>query len=152
MGWVDGLTLQLRVKDAGARLACGLPPGHVEDRTPVPPLAKRLWGQCLGERGDLSQAWQELLLAQGLARLTKIRTRRKHRRMRLWEKLLLRQRARMETIHDPVQHISQIEPTRHRRVTGFMVHLLAGLVAYTYHPTKPSLGLQRHPLLPVSVV
>jgi hypothetical protein len=33
-----------------------------------------------------------------------------------------------------------------------MVNLLAGLVAYTYQPKKPSLGLKRNPLLPVIVM
>jgi hypothetical protein len=39
-----------------------------------------------------------------------------------------------------------------RSVTGFMVNLLAGFVAYTYQPKKPSLGLKRNPLLPVIVM
>jgi hypothetical protein len=37
-------------------------------------------------------------------------------------------------------------------MTGFMVNLLTSLVAYTYQPKKPSLGLQRHSLLPEIIV
>jgi hypothetical protein len=37
--------------------------------------------------------------------------------------------------------ISQIEHSRHRSLTGFMVNLVGGLIAYTFQPTKPSLGL-----------
>jgi hypothetical protein len=33
----------------------------------------------------------------------------------------------------------QIEHTRHRKVPNFMVNLVAGLIAYTYQPQKPSL-------------
>jgi hypothetical protein len=50
---------------------------------------------------------------------------------RLWDKLLLRKRALLETINDQLKNISQIEHTRHRSVTEFMVNLVAGLVAYS---------------------
>jgi hypothetical protein len=91
-------------------------------------------------------------LAQGLELLTKIRKNMKNRLMRLWDKLLLRKRSRIETINDQLKNISQIEHTRHRSVTGFMVNLVAGLVAYSYRPTKPSLGLRRDPLVPMLVM
>jgi hypothetical protein len=58
----------------------------------------------------------------------------------------------IETIHDQLKNISHIEQTRHRRVPGFMVNLVAGLVAYSYRPTKPSLGLRRDPLVPMLVL
>jgi hypothetical protein len=70
-------------------------------------------------------------LAQGLALLTNIRKTRKHRVMRLRDTRLLRKRARIETSNDQFKTISQMEHTRHRGVTGFLGHLVAGLVAYT---------------------
>ena len=54
--------------------------------------------------------------------------------MRLWDKLLLRKRALIETINDQLRNISQVEHTRYRSVTGFKVNLVAGLVAYSYRP------------------
>jgi hypothetical protein len=53
----------------------------------------------------------------------------KNRVMRLWDKLLLRKRSRIETINDPLKNISHIEHTRHRSGTGCRVNLVAGLVA-----------------------
>ena len=76
----------------------------------------------------------------------------KNRMMRLWDKLLLRKRSLIETINDQLKNINQIEHTRHRSVTGFMVNLVAGLVAYTYRPKKPSLGLRNETSLPVLVL
>ncbi len=38
--------------------------------------------------------------------------------------------------------MSQIEHSRHRSLTGFMVSLVGGLIAYTFQPKKPSLGLR----------
>jgi hypothetical protein len=91
-------------------------------------------------------------LAHELELLTKIRKTMKNRLIRLWDKLLLRKRSLIETINDQLKNISQIEHTRHRSVTGFMVNLMAGLVAYSYQPKKPSLGLRNDPRLPVCVM
>jgi hypothetical protein len=152
MGWFYGFKLHLIVNDAGELLAFCLTPGHVDDRQPVPALTTQLFGQLFGDRGYISQALHDLLLAQGLELLTKIRKNMKNRLMRLWDKLMLRKRTLIETMNDQLKNISQIEHTRHRSVTGFMVNGLAGLVAYTYQPKKPSLGLKRNPLLPVIVM
>jgi hypothetical protein len=35
--------------------------------------------------------------------------------------------------------VCQIEHTRHRKPSHFVVHLLAGLIAYARQPKKPSL-------------
>jgi Transposase DDE domain len=136
----------------GELLACCLTPGHVDDRRPVPQLTPGLFGQLFGDRGSISQALHDALFAHGLALLTNIRKDLKNRLLRLWDKLLLRKRALIETINEQLKNISQIEHTRHRSVTGFMVNLLAGLVAYSYQPKKPSLGLRRDPKLPMLVM
>jgi hypothetical protein len=152
MGWFYGFKLHLIVNDEGELLAFQLTPGHVDDRQPVPTLTAALFGQLFGDRGYISQALHDVLFAHGLELLTKVRKNMKNRLMRLWDKLLLRKRALIETINDQLKNISQIEHTRHRSMTGFMVNLLAGLIAYTYRPRKPSLGLRRHAILPVLVV
>jgi hypothetical protein len=65
----------------------------------------------------------------------------KNKLMPLLDKLLLRKRALIETVVDQLKNICQIEHTRHRSVTNFLVNLLAGLIAYTYQEKKPSLDL-----------
>src|SRR5215510_9160620 len=152
MGWFYGFKLHLIVNDEGELLAFRLTPGHVDDRQPVPTLVHGLFGQLFGDRGYISQALHDTLLAQGLELLTKIRKNMKNRVMRLWDTLLLRKRSLIETVNDQLKNISQIEHTRHRSVTGFMVNLVAGLIAYSYRPKKPSLGLRRDSLLPMLVV
>ena len=52
---------------------------------------------------------------------------------------MLSKRALIETIHDQLQNVSQIEHSRHRGV----VNVVAGLVAYVHQPKKPSLNLNR---------
>ncbi len=152
MGWFYGFKLHLIVNDEGELLALRLTPGHVDARQPVPRLVPGLFGQLFGDRGYIAQALHDTLWAQGLEFLTKIRKNMKNRVRRLWDKLLLRKRSLIETINDQWKNISQIEHTRHRSVTGCMVNLVAGLVAYTYRPKKPSLGLRNEPSLPVLVL
>ncbi|CDL85167.1 transposase (fragment) [Xenorhabdus szentirmaii DSM 16338] len=41
-----------------------------------------------------------------------------------------------------MKNISQIEHSRHRSVVGFLLEVVSGLIAYTFQPKKPSLGLR----------
>jgi hypothetical protein len=138
MGWFYGFKLHLIGNDEGELLAGCLTPGHIDDRRPVPQRITGLFGQLCGDRGSISPALHDALFAPGLELLTKIRQNIKNRLRRLWDKLLRRKRTLIETIHDQLKNLSQIAHTRHRRVPGCMVKLVAGLVAYTYQPKKPS--------------
>lgn len=64
--------------------------------------------------------------------------------MSLADKLLLRKRAIIETINDPLKNIQQVEHTYHRSVVNAMVNILAALVAHTYQPRKPSLNISKN--------
>jgi hypothetical protein len=118
MGWFFGFNLHLIVNDEGELLAFRLTQGNVDDRQPVVKLTAGLGGQLFGDRGYISQALHDVLLSQGLELLTKMRRNMKNRLMRLWDKLLLRKRALIETINDQLKNISQIEHTWHRSVTA----------------------------------
>jgi len=56
----------------------------------------------------------------------------------LSDKLLLRERALIETVNDQLKNISQIEHTRHRGLWSFLGNVAAGLIAHTWHEKKPS--------------
>jgi hypothetical protein len=143
MGWFFGFKLHLMVNDEGELVACRVTTGAVNDQGPVERMARGLWGQLFGDRGYISRALHQTLWAQRLALITLRRRNMKPRLMRLWDRLLLRQRLLIETLHDQLKNISQIEHSRHRSLTGFMVNLVGGLLAYTFQPKKPSLGLWR---------
>jgi len=142
MGWFFGFKLHLMVNDEGELVAFRVTTGEVNDQVPVGRMARGLWGQLFGDRGYISRGLHKMLWAQGLALITLIRRNMKPRLMRLWDRLLLRKRFLIETINDQLKNVSQIEHSRHRSLTGFMVNLVAGLLAYTYQPKKPSLGLR----------
>jgi hypothetical protein len=142
MGWFFGCKLHLMVNDEGELVALRVPTGEVNAQVPVGRMARGLWGQLFGARGYISRALHKMWWAQGLALITRSRRNMKPRLRRLWDRLRRRKRFLIETINDQLKNISQIAHSRHRSLTGFMVNLVAGLLAYTDQPKKPSLGLR----------
>jgi Transposase DDE domain len=140
MGWYFGFKLHLMVNDEGELVAFRVTTAEVNDQVPVGRMARGLWGQLFGDRGYISRALHQALWTQGLALITLLRRNMKPRLMRLWDRLLLRKRFLIETVNDQLKNVSQIEHSRHRSLTGFMVNLVSGLIAYTFQPKKPSLG------------
>ena len=55
---------------------------------------------------------------------------------------MLRKRSIIETINDMLKNVAQIVHTRHRSVSNFIVNLLAGMTAYTFYETKPSINME----------
>lgn len=141
MGWFYGFKLHLVVNERGEILAFYLTPGNVDDRQPIPHLTQDLFGKLFADKGYLSHKLFLALWERGLQLITGVRKNMPNRLVDLTDKLLLRQRSIIETIHDQLKNISQIEHSRHRSPTNFLVNLVAGLVAYSRQPKKPSLNL-----------
>ena len=55
------------------------------------------------------------------------------------ERILLRKRSIIETVNDELKNICQVEHTRHRSFTGFILNLVAAIAAYSFLPKKPSI-------------
>jgi len=145
MGWFYGFKLHLIVNDCGELMAFKVTAANVDDRRLVSESSKGLSGKLFGDKGYISGPLFDQLYQQGLQLVTKIKKNMKNKFMPLVDKLLLRKRAIIETVNDPLKNISQIEHTRHRSVFNFMVNLAAGLVAYSLQDKKPSLNLnQQH--------
>ncbi len=147
LGWFYGFKLHLIVNDQGELLAVQLTPGNIDDRKPVPQMTKNLWGKLVGDRCHLSQALFERLFARGMQLMaadrplpiTPIRNNIQNRLVVLEDELLTRKRFVIGTIVDQLKNIPPIEHTRHRSPTNSIVNLIAGLIAYTWQPKKPSL-------------
>jgi len=152
MGWFYGFKLHLVVNDQGEILAFCLTSGNVDDRIPVPTMAQELWGKLVGDKGYISQDLFERLLEQDLKLITTARKNMKGRLMPLMERALTRKRFLIETINDQLKNISQIAHTRHRSTCNFAVNLIAGLIAYTWQPNKPSLNFSDNELAQLPAV
>lgn len=142
VGWFYGFKLHLIINDQGELLNVCFTPGNVSDQTPVPKLSRKLFGKLVGDKGYISQELFEQLFSRGLQLITRIRKNMKNRLMLLWDKLLLRKRAVIETVVDQLKNISQIEHSRHRSVINYFTEIIAGLVAYTYREKLPSLNMR----------
>ena len=129
VGWFFGFKLHLVINDRGELLACCLTPGNVDDRTPLGKLVQDLWGKLFGDKGYISQEWFEELWAEGVQLITKLKKTMKNKLMPWLDKLLLRKRALIESVHDQLKNISQLEHTRHRSVVNGFVNMIAALAA-----------------------
>jgi hypothetical protein len=148
-GWFFGFKLHLVVNDRGELLDIFVSSGNVDDRKPVPRLAKKLFGKLFGDKGYISQPLaQSLRQMFNVQLITRLRGKMKNQLMLLSDRLLLRRRAIVETVIDQLKNISQIEHSRHRSISNFFVNVLCGLIAYCRRPSKPSLGLERLMPLP----
>jgi hypothetical protein len=140
VGWFFGFKLHFIVNEKGEILSFSLTPGNVSDIEPVRDLAKGIWGKIFGDKGYISNKLFEKLLKQNLQLITKIRKNMKNKLMDIFDKLLLRKRAIIESINDQLKNICQIEHSRHRSPCNFLVNLISGLIAYCLKKKKPSLS------------
>ena len=152
VGWFYGFKLHLVVNDRGELLAFCLTPGNIDDRTsrsaPGPPP---LW-TLFGDKGYISAPLAEqLFLAQGLRLITKLRKNMRN--------VLLPSPTSCCCASAPSSRPSLISSRTSARSSthatavpiNFLVHLLAGLIAYCHQPKKPSLGLDLHRRIAASV-
>ena len=88
--------------------------------------------------GKILKLWPNLvdhymsseLLERGVKLVTNVCKNMKAKAMSLWDRAMLSRRFIIETINDQLKNISQIEHSRHRSVHGFMLNMIAGLIAY----------------------
>lgn len=140
-GWFYGFKLHLIINEQGEVLAFQITPGNVSDVSMVEKLSKGIFGKLFGDKGYISSKLGKRLLDQGLELFTSVRSNMKQRLMSLTDKILLRKRSIIETINDQLKNISQIEHSRHRSISNFLVNMLGGTAAYCHQPKKPSLKM-----------
>lgn len=140
IGWFYGFKLYITVSERGELLSWFITQGNVDDRRPVPGLARKLWGKLFGDKGYISAPLKSVLQDQGVQLLTKVKRNMKPQEIPAVDKILLRKRAIIETVFDQLKNISQIEHSRHRSFWNFLVNIIAGLAAYSWREKKPNLN------------
>ncbi|WP_228005795.1 IS982 family transposase [Xenorhabdus sp. BG5] len=136
-----GFKLHLVVNHLGEILALKVTPGNVSDREPARELSKDLTGSLYGDKGYLSQELADDLAKMDLTFITKKRRNMKALVLDEWDKIMLKKRFIIETINGQLKTLSQIEHSRHRSITGFLLTVLSGLIAYCLKEKKPSLKI-----------
>ena len=136
-GWFFGMKLHLVINHRGEIIAWMITAGNVDDRKPVPELARGLFGKIFGDRGYISKALFEHLYERGLKLVTRIKANMKNTLMDTMDKLLLYKRGIIESVINKLKSVCQIEHHRHRSIGNFVTNLLGGLIAYGLDPNKP---------------
>ena len=144
MGWYYGFKLHLLCNERGELLNFALTKANVDDRNPevYNNLIKDLFGKLYADKGYISQSLFASLFDRGVHIVTEIRSNMKKRLMDVYDKIMLRKRSIIETINDMLKNVAHIVHTRHRSVSNFIVNLLAGMVAYAFYDTKPSINME----------
>jgi hypothetical protein len=130
MGWLYGFKLHMIVNYQGEIVAAKVTTGNVHDTQPVEALAQGLTGKLYSHKGYLSKDLEANLFDKGVALRSTIRKNMKAKAISLCDRAMLWKRFIIETINDQLKNISYIEHSRQRSINGFMLNLLAGLVAY----------------------
>ncbi len=141
MGWFYGFKLHIIVNHVGDILAAKITPANVDDRKPVPELAKDVIGKLYADKGYISKALSSDLFDKGVELVTNVKKNMKAKLLSAWDKAMLSRRFIIETINDQLKNITQVEHSRHRSVHGFMLNIIAGLIAYSLKENKPSLKI-----------
>ena len=144
-GWFFGFKLHIIINDKGEILSFVITQGNVDDREPLnsESFIKSVFGKLYADRGYISQTLRDILFVDGIHLVTKLRNNMKGSEIPLQDKINLRKRAVIESVNDELKNICQIEHTRHRSFTNFITNLIAGLLAYSFLPKKPSINAER---------
>jgi hypothetical protein len=141
MCWFFGFKLHIIINDKGEILSFVITQGNVDDRQPLSmeSFIRNVSGKLYADRGYVSQKLAEILFVDGIHFVAKMRNNMKAGELPLQDRLMLRKRAVIESVNDELKNICQIEHTRHRCFTNFITNLIAGLLAYSFLPKKPSI-------------
>lgn len=141
LGWFFGFKLHIIINDKGEIISFVITQGNVDDRYPLSmeSFIRNVSGKLYADRGYVSQKLAEILFVDGIHFITKMRNNMKGGELPLQDRLMLRKRSVIESVNDELKNICQIEHTRHRCFNNFITNLIAGLLAYSFLPKKPSI-------------
>jgi hypothetical protein len=141
LGWFFGFKLHIIINDRGEIISFVITQGNVDDRHPLSmeSFIRSVSGKLYADRGYVSHKLAEILFVDGIHFVAKMRNNMKGGELPLQDRLMLRKRAVIESVNDELKNICQIEHTRHRCFTNFITNLIAGLLAYSFLPKKPSI-------------
>ena len=144
MGWFHGFKLHIIINDKGELLNFTITRANVDDRTPLKKkrFLDKIYGKLYADKGYVGKDLMRLLFEDGLHLITHIKNNMKNSLMTMSDKILLRKRSIIETVNDELKNICQIEHSRHRSFTNFLANIVAGLIAYSFLPKKPSIKYQ----------
>ncbi|WP_335967355.1 IS982 family transposase [Galbibacter sp. PAP.153] len=143
MGWFFGFKLHIVINERGEIIDFLITQGNVDDRQPLKDKTfhDKVFGKIFADRGYIGKDLFEKLFVDGIHLVTKIKKNMKNALVHVYDKILLRKRAVVESVNDILKNQCQIEHTRHRSFDNFVTNLVSGLIAYSFYPTKPNINI-----------
>lgn len=145
LGWFYGFKLHLVSNDKGQIIDFLITKANVDDRYPLKNknFHDKIFGKIYGDKGYLGKDLFDKLFVDGIHLVTKLRKNMKKKALDFMDKIYLRKRAIIESVNDVLKNTCQIEHSRHRSFDNFLGNLIAGLTAYSFLDSKPSIRIQR---------
>ena len=143
MGWFFGFKLHIIINERGEIIDFLITQGNIDDRQPLKDKTfhDKVFGKIFADRGYIGQDLFEQLFVDGIHLVTRIKKNMKNALMHIYDKIMLRKRAVIESVNDILKNQCQIEHTRHRSFDNFITNLISGLIAYAFYPTKPNINI-----------
>ncbi len=143
MEWFFDFKLHLIINDKGEILNFIFTPRNVDDRGPLysESFTRDVKGKLCGDKGYIGKQLFEFLFMSGIQLVTKVKNNMKNSLMSVFDKIILRKRALIESVNDELKNIAQIEHSRHRSFANFFTDALSAIAAYCFLPKKPSISL-----------
>ena len=111
-------------------------------------IASGLFGKLYADKGYIGKEFAQKMKDFWLDVVTRVRKNMKKIAHSEFDRVLLRKRSLVEPVFNELKNLCQIEHTRHRSPSNFVVNLMAGIVAYCLQPVKPRIAVwdSRDPL------
>ncbi|CAA0241419.1 Transposase IS982 family [Tenacibaculum maritimum] len=145
LGWFYGFKLHLVCNDKGQIVDFMITKANVDDRYPLKNKCfhDKIFGKIYGDKGYLGKDLFDKLFMDGIHLVTKLRKNMNKKALDFMDKVYLRKRAIIESVNDVLKNTCQIEHSRHPSFDNFLGNLIAGLTAYSFLESKPSIKIQR---------
>jgi len=116
----------------------------VGDREPLrnERFLKAVFGKLFADKGTFPKKLAKILFVGDVHLITSIRNNMKNSLKTMNDKMMLHKKSAIETVNGELKNICQVEHSRHRSFTNFTSNLVAGLIAYSFLPKKPSISYQ----------
>ncbi len=114
-------------------------------------LCRNLTGKLYADKGYIDNKLTEKLKRSDIDLVTTVRKNMKRKVMSAFDRAMLSKRYIIETVNDQLKNISQIEHSRHRSETGFMLNIISGIVAYCLKKQKARIKASKSELETMAV-
>ncbi len=149
MGWFYGFKLHIMTNKKGELLNAYFSHANVDDRQGLLAMCKKIFGNLIGDRGYLGKKIKQTLQTQGINLITRGRKNMKNHHLNLIELAMLNSRNLIETVIGKLKLQFNLEHTRHRSISGFIINILASLIAYCFSSNKPRSNIKYHKFIAI---